>query len=457
MAYLPNSDSDRAEMLSALGLESVEQLFREVPSGLRNPDLALSPALSEPDLIAEMRRLAGRNRPLSQWDCFLGAGSYSRFIPAIVRATIGRPEFYTAYTPYQAEASQGYLQSIFEFQSMVAELYDLDVANASMYDVATATAEGALLATLHTGRPRVLAASTLHPEVLAVLETYISGRGAELVRLPQHDGVTDLDQAGMALAGGEAAVLVTPQPNFLGLLEPVRELVDLAHEAGALALVVADPIASAVVEPPGALGADLAAGDGQQLGIPPQLGGPTVGLLACRDELVRRLPGRLVGMTTDSRGGRAYCLTLQTREQHIRRERATSNICTNHALMALAATAYLAKMGETGLRGIADISYRRAHDLASRLGQLPGFSLKFPQQEFLWEFVLETPVAAAALARELAGEGILAGYPLGAVSPELERCLLICTTEMTSTAAMDRFAARLSRVAAPPAAVEARA
>jgi glycine dehydrogenase subunit 1 len=456
MAYLPNSDSDRAEMLSALGLESVDQLFREVPSGLRNPDLALPRALSEPDLIAEMRRLAGRNRPLSQWDCFLGAGSYSRFIPAVVRATIGRPEFYTAYTPYQAEASQGYLQSIFEFQSMVAELYDLDVANASMYDVATATAEGALLATLHTGRPRVLAASTLHPEVLAVLETYISGRGAELVRLPQHHGVTDLEQAGSALAGGEAAVLVVPQPNFLGLLEPVRELVDLAHEAGALALVVADPIASAVVEPPGALGADLAAGDGQQLGIPPQLGGPTVGLLACRDELVRRLPGRLVGMTTDSRGGRAYCLTLQTREQHIRRERATSNICTNHALMALAATAYLAKMGEAGLRGIADISYRRAHHLAARLEQLPGFQLKFPQKEFLWEFVLETPRDALALTRELAAEGILAGYPLGAVSPELDHCLLICTTELTSTAAIDRFSARLSQVAAPPAAVEAR-
>ncbi|HVB14355.1 MAG TPA: aminomethyl-transferring glycine dehydrogenase subunit GcvPA [Candidatus Dormibacteraeota bacterium] len=449
MAYLPNSDSDRAEMLSALGLNSVGELFRDVPAGLRDPDLELPPPLSELELIGEMRRLAGRNRPLSEWDCFLGAGVYSRFIPAIVRATIGRPEFYTAYTPYQAEASQGYLQSIFEFQSMVAELFDLDVANASMYDVATATAEGALLATLHTGRPRVLVASTLHPEVLAVLETYLSGRGAELVRLSARDGVTDLAGVQRALAAGDPAVLVVPQPNFLGLLEPVGDLVELAHAAGALALVVADPIAAAAVEPPGALGADLVAADGQQLGIPPQLGGPTLGLLACRDELVRRIPGRLVGLTTDSRGGRAFCLTLQTREQHIRRERATSNICTNHALMALAATAYLAKMGAGGLRGVADISYRRSHHLADRLAQVPGFSLKFPQGDFLWEFVLETPVEAEPLARELAEEGILAGYPLGGVDPDLSRCLLVCTTELTSPAAMDRLVTRLTRVAAP--------
>ncbi len=449
MAYLPNSDSDRAEMLAALELGSIADLFRDVPPGLRDPKLELPPALSELELIAEMRRLAGRNRALSQWDCFLGAGVYSRFIPAIVRATIGRPEFYTAYTPYQAEASQGYLQSIFEFQSMVAELFDLDVANASMYDVATATAEGALLATLHTGRPRVLAAATLHPEVLAVLETYISGRGAQLVRLPSRDGVVDLEAAEHALSDGEAAVVVVAQPNFLGLLEPVSELVELAHAAGALALVVADPIAAAVVEPPGALGADLVAADGQQLGIPPQLGGPTVGLLACSGELVRRIPGRLVGMTTDSRGGRAYCLTLQTREQHIRRERATSNICTNHALMALAATAYLAKMGEAGLRGIAEISYRRAHHLAGRLSDIPGFRIRFPGGDFLWEFVLETPVDAEALALELASEGILAGYPLGGTDPELSQCLLVCTTELTSPAAMDRLVARLTKAAVP--------
>ena len=450
MAYLPNSDSDRAEMLSALGLGSPGELFRDVPAAIRDPELELPPPLAELDLITELRRLAGRNVPLSQWDCFLGAGTYSRFIPAIVRATIGRPEFYTAYTPYQAEASQGYLQSIFEFQSMVAELFDLDVANASMYDVATATAEGALLATLHTGRTRVLAAASLHPEVLAVLQTYISGRGAQLVRIPQRDGVTDLEAARSALADPGAAVLVVPQPNFLGLLEPVGELIELAHAAGALALVVADPIAAAVVEPPGALGADLVAADGQQLGIPPQLGGPTLGLLACRDELVRRIPGRLVGLTTDSRGGQAYCLTLQTREQHIRRERATSNICTNHALMALAATAYLAKMGEVGLRGIASISYQRAHHLAERLCRIPGFQLKFPAEEFLWEFVLETPVEARALAQELAGEGILAGYPLQSVAPGLSHCLLVCATEMTTPAAIERLVQRLSRVSTPP-------
>ncbi|MGH7643731.1 MAG: aminomethyl-transferring glycine dehydrogenase subunit GcvPA [Candidatus Dormibacteria bacterium] len=456
MAYLPNSDSDRAEMLAALSLNSVGELFRDIPARLRDPNLELPPPLAELDLIAEMRRLAGRNQPLSQWDCFLGAGVYSRFIPAIVRATIGRPEFYTAYTPYQAEASQGYLQSIFEFQSMVAELFDLDVANASMYDVATAAAEGALLATLHTGRPRVLAAATLHPEVLAVLETYISGRGAELVRLPCRGGVTDLDALAKALADGEPAVVVVAQPNFLGLLEPVGEVVELAHQAGALALVVADPVAAAVVDPPGALGADLVAADGQQLGIPPQLGGPTVGLLACQDELVRRIPGRLVGLTTDSRGARAFCLTLQTREQHIRRERATSNICTNHALMALAATAYLAKMGEAGLRGVADISYRRAHHLAGRLSQIPGFNLKFPDRDFLWEFVLETPVAADRLAVELSEEGILAGFPLGRVDADLARCLLVCTTEMTPPAAIDRLVTRLSRVESASTPVEAR-
>ncbi|MGH7611564.1 MAG: aminomethyl-transferring glycine dehydrogenase subunit GcvPA [Candidatus Dormibacteria bacterium] len=457
MAYLPNSDADRAAMLAELGLESQEDLFRAVPERLRRATLRLPPALSEADLVAEMRRLAARNRPLSQWDCFLGGGIYSRFIPSVVRATISRPEFYTAYTPYQAEASQGYLQSIFEFQSLVAELFQLDVANASMYDVATAAAEGALLATLHTERQLILASSTLHPEVLKVLRTYASGRGAELVTLPSQDGVTDTEAAGRELSSGRAAVLVVGQPNFRGCLEPVRELAEMAHAGGALLLAVADPLAAVVVEPPGAAGADLAAADGQQLGIPPQLGGPTVGLLACRAELVRRMPGRLVGLTQDGQGQRAFCLTLQTREQHIRRERATSNICTNHALMALAATAYMAKMGEAGMRGIADISYRRAHRLAARLAELPGVRLLHPKQDFLWEFVLETPLPAGEAARRLAEQGILAGLPLGDLDPGLENCLLVCATETTRPEAIERYREGLASLvgAAQPAEVPA--
>lgn len=445
MAYLPNSDRDRADMLAALGLDDPAQLFREIPRHLQNPTLDLPVPLSEWELSAEMRRLAAANRPMGQWDCFLGAGIYSRFIPAIVRATIGRPEFYTSYTPYQAEASQGYLQTIFEFQSMVAELYDLDVANASMYDGATATAEGALLAAAHTGRHRILASSVLHPETLAVLTTYASGRGVDLVLIPARAGVTDSAAAAELLAGGDVAVVIASQPNFLGLVEPARELVELAHGAGALALVVADPLAAAVLEPPGAIGADLAAGEGQQLGIPAQLGGPTVGLLACRQELVRRIPGRLVGMTKDARGARAFCLTLQTREQHIRRERATSNICTNHALMALAATAYLAKMGAAGLREVADISYRRAHDLAQRLAAVPGFRLPYAGT-FLWEFVLECPSDAEAWAARLAERGILAGFPLGRVDSEQSRCLLVCATETSSPAAISRYVAAVEEL-----------
>ena len=440
MAYLPNSDRDRQEMLGALGLQQQAELFREIPGHLLDPRIELPAPLSEFEVGQEMRRLANANRPLGQWDCFLGAGIYSRFLPAIVRATISRPEFYTAYTPYQAEASQGYLQTIFEFQSMVAELYDLDVANASMYDGATATAEGALLAVAHTGRERILASALLHPEILAVLETYASGRGAELDLIPAREGMTDVEAAERLLAADPApAVLIAPQPNFFGLVEPTGDLVELAHARGALALIVADPLAANVLEPPGALGADIAAGDGQQLGIPPQLGGPTVGLLACRQELVRRIPGRLVGMTKDSDGKRAYCLTLQTREQHIRRERATSNICTNHALMALAATAYMGKMGEVGMREVADISYRRAHELAARLSGIPGFALQHPKSQFLWEFVLSCPGDAAVLAAQLADRGILAGLPLGRFDPDWSHQLLVCATETSSPAGIDRY------------------
>ncbi len=452
MAYLPNTDADRAAMLAAVGAAAVDDLFRDVPSEWLHPALDLPPPLSEPELVAELRALARRNRPLADWDCFLGAGITHRFIPQVVHATIRRPEFATSYTPYQAEASQGYLQAIFEFQTMVAELYGLAVANASMYDGATATAEGALMAVAHTGRSRLLVSATCHPETLRVLDTYAAGRGVQVTRIPRAGAITDLGAARELLAGGESAVVVVAQPSFLGALEPVRELVQAAHATGAMALVAADPVAASVLEPPGALGADIASGEGQPLGIPPQLGGPTVGLLACSEALLRRIPGRLVGRTTDARGETAYCLTLQTREQHIRRERATSNICTNHALMALAATAYVGRLGARGLEQVAEISSRRAHHLATAAGRRPGYALAFPDAPFLWEFVLRCPAPAAAVAARMAEQGILAGLPLGRVDPELEDCLLVCTTELTTPPMIERFLAAL-----PAAASEARA
>ncbi|HVA20484.1 MAG TPA: aminomethyl-transferring glycine dehydrogenase subunit GcvPA [Candidatus Micrarchaeia archaeon] len=450
MAYLPNTDADRDAMLRAIGVTDVETLFRDVPARLLGPALDLPPPLSEPELTAEMEALARRNRPLGDWDCFLGAGITNRFIPQVVHATIRRPEFATSYTPYQAEASQGYLQAIFEFQTIVAELYGLDVANASMYDGATATAEGALMAVAQTGRTHLLVSAACHPESLRVLDTYAAGRGVRVTRIPRRGATTDLEAAERLLAAGDAAVVVVAQPNFLGALEPAGELIQAAHAAGAMALVAADPVAAAVLEPPGALGADIAAGEGQPLGIPPQLGGPTVGLLACSQALLRRIPGRLVGRTTDARGAPAYCLTLQTREQHIRRERATSNICTNHALMALAATAYVGRLGAGGLEQVAEISSRRAHHLAAAAAARPGYALAFPGTPFLWEFALRCPLPAEAVAEAMAERGILAGLPLGGVDDRLGDCLLVCTTELTTPQMIGRFLAALPTPAAAP-------
>ncbi len=457
MAYLPNTDADRRAMLDAIGAPDVETLFRDVPSHLLRPAVDLPPPASEPELTAEMRALARRNRPLGDWACFLGAGITHRFVPQVVQATIRRPEFATSYTPYQAEASQGYLQAIFEFQTIVAELYGLDVANASLYDGATAVAEGALMAVVQTGRTHLLVSATCNPETLRVLDTYAAGRGVRVTRIPRRGATSDLDAAARLLAGGDVAVVIAPQPNFLGALEPVGELTRAAHAAGALALVAADPIAAAVLEPPGASGADIAAGDGQPLGIPPQLGGPTVGLLACTEALLRRMPGRLAGRTSDARGATAYCLTLQTREQHIRRERATSNICTNHALMALAATAHVGRLGARGLERIADISSRRAHHLARAAAERPGYGLAFPDAPFLWEFVLRCPLSADEVAERMAAKGILAGLPLGGFDAQLGDCLLVCTTELTTPAMLDQFLAALPKAADIPVAAGPRA
>ena len=444
MAYLPNSDADRRAMLERVGVGDVDELFASVPRALLHPALDLPAPLGEQDLVADVERLAQRNTPLGQLDSFLGAGVYRRFIPAIVRATIGRPEFYTAYTPYQAEASQGTLQSIFEFQSMICALTGLDVANASLYDGATAAAEAMMLAVQATRRDRVAVSGAVHPETLRVLRTFAAGRAVTVYVIPAGGEVTDVERVRAALTPEHAGLLVQ-QPSFFGGLEDLGTLADAAHAAGALALCSADPLACAVLVPPGEAGFDVCVGDAQPFGVPVSFGGPHVGYMAVRQALTRRMPGRLAGITTDAAGRRAYTLTLQTREQHIRREHATSNICTNHALIALAATVYMAHMGAGGMRHVAEVSAQRAHRLATALAAVHGFSV-LDASPFLWEFVLRCPVDAGDVSRRLRDRGIVAGLPLGRVDGARSDQLLVACTEMTPETAIDRYASALAEL-----------
>jgi glycine dehydrogenase subunit 1 len=431
MPYLVHSDEDRRAMLAELGASSVEELLRDVPGQLRLAALELAPGLSELETMGSLRRLAARNRTYEDRFWFRGGGVYRRFIPAAVDAVISKPELYTAYTPYQPEASQGTLQSIFEYQTLIAELTGLDVANASLYDGATAVAEAAMMAVVQTGRPEVAVHPHLHPEYLEVLRCYGEGRGFEV-----REGLEEL--------GGRTAAVVFQQPNFLGLLEDTEALTKRAHDQGALAVACVDPISLALLAPPGEYGADVAVGEGQQLGLPPSLGGPHLGFIACRQELTRRLPGRLVGEAHDAAGRRGYVLTLTAREQHIRRAKATSNICTNHSLCALAASVYLTYMGPDGLRQIAEVSYQRAHELASRLAELPGVELAFPDRPFLNEFPVRMFHVEQSLAR-LAKAGILGGLPVGRWYPDLDDVVVFCCTEVNDPEAIDRLVEVLSQ------------
>jgi len=439
MAYLPNGAAERRQMLEAIGAASVEELFATIPERLRHPRLTLPEPLAEQDLVTELEHLASRNHPLGSLDSFLGAGVYRRYVPAIVRAAIARPEFYTAYTPYQAEASQGTLQTIFEFQSMICELTGMDVANASLYDGATAAAEGVMMAVAQTGRDRVVAAADLHPETLAVIRTYGRGRGVEVVTT---------DDVSTSVGAGDACAVVA-LPGFLGTVEELAPVARAARAVGAISICSADPIACALVTPPGDLGFDITVGDGQPLGVPPSFGGPHLGFMAVRQELMRRMPGRLVGLTHDRHGRRAYTLTLQAREQHIRREKATSNICTNHALTALAATVYMARMGGAGMRRVAEISVQRAHALAGRLSALDGFELAEPARPYLWEFALLVPGDAEEFARAMRHQGIVAGLPLGRFDPDRREQLLVCCTETSTPASLNRYVEAASRFAGP--------
>src|SRR5688572_29988022 len=432
MTYSPHTEADRARMLDAIGVASVDDLFDDIPVAVRASAWDVPRPLAEQEVRAELARLAGRNRIPDV--SFLGAGVYRHLIPSVVGEVIGRPEFATAYTPYQPEVSQGTLQSIYEFQSLICELTGMEVATASHYDGATATAEAALMACRLTRRDRVAVSAGVNPDYRRVLETYCSGPGIEVVTVPIDladggTGTTDPARAAQAL-GEDVACLIVAQPSFYGQVEPMAELADTAHAAGAQFVAVVEPTSLAILEAPGSYGADIVAAEGQPLGIPASFGGPYVGLMAARMASVRQMPGRLVGATRDGDGRRGYVLTLQAREQHIRREKAASNICTNQALMALAATAYLTAVGPAGLREVAELSMTQVRHLAAALED-SGLAERRFEGPYFSEVTLRVPDAARRHAA-LAEQGIVAGYLAERDEPELGDTLLLAATELTT-------------------------
>jgi glycine dehydrogenase subunit 1 len=432
MSYLPHSEADRKEMLRTIGASSQDELFADVPEKLRlNAPLDIPPALSEWEAVRTLDQLAGESRQLI---CFAGAGYYDHHVPAVVDHLIRRSEFYTAYTPYQAEVSQGTLQSIYEFQSMVCELMGLDVANASMYDGASAMAEAAMMArAIQKKRDKIVLSITVNPHYRQVLDTYNLGLQMPVEIAPRTaSGVTDLDALSELVDDSTAAVILQ-SPNFYGLIEDFETAAGIAHDAGALLVAVVDPVSLAILKSPGECGADIAVAEGQPLGIPLSYGGPVLGLFAARQKHIRQMPGRIVGVTEDVEGRRGFVLTLQTREQHIRREKATSNICTNQGLLALAATIHLSTVGRDGLREVAEASTQIAHYAYDRIVGETALEPMFPGSPFLREFALRTKGPARAVIERGAERGILAGVALSRFPHiDVDDGLLIAFTEKRS-------------------------
>ena len=445
MPYIPHTDADRREMLETIGVQTIDELFREIPDKLRVAPgaLDLPPALDEPRLMAHLWEISKKNVNLADVTCFLGAGIYDRYIPASVGAVISRGEFLTAYTPYQPEASQGYLQAIYEFQTMTAELYGMDLANASMYDGSTSMAEAAIMSTGIKRREKVAVSEAVHPHYRQVLQTYCWSMGIELLVLPASEAGATTDYS----SADGAACLIVQYPNFFGTIEDLAAARKEADAKGALLIVVADPVACALLKPPGEYGADIVVGEGQPMGVAMGLGGPMVGLFACKKEFIRQIPGRIVGRTKEAHGERSgYVMTLRTREQDIRREKATSNICTNEALMALAATVYMIALGKNGMRQVATSSVRNTQYAIGKL-VAAGAKLRYGGKVFD-EFVLELPKDPTSVRDALLERGILAGLPLGDYYPSLQNCLLVAVTELRTKQQIDDFASALAEVLA---------
>ncbi len=443
MRYIPNAPDERQDMLASIGLHSIADLFDQIPESLRlTAPLGIGEPMSEPDLLDYFRHLAANNA--SGYQSFLGAGAYAHHIPVIIDPLISRSEFFTAYTPYQPELSQGTLQYIFEFQTMVCQLTGMEVSNASLYDASTGLAEAALMAQRITRRDKFMVASTVHPQYREVLSTYTKNLGITIAPIAYTEaGRVDINSLAV---DHQTAAIIVQSPNFFGCIEDLATLADAAHQAGALLIVaLSEAMSLGILKSPGACGADIVVAEGQSFGIPLSYGGPYCGLFATLDKYVRQMPGRLVGETVDHNGRRGYVLTLSTREQHIRREKATSNICTNQGLFALMATIYLATMGRRGVQEVAHQNLNKAHYAASEVAKLEGFKLRFAAP-FFNEFVIEMPKSATEATAALLEKKIIGGVALECYYPELKNALLVCVTETAKRPAIDNLVAALAEI-----------
>ena len=447
MSYVLNTADDRKAMLAAIGAGSLEELFQQVPAEFRlNRALNVPPALTEIDLTGHMKSLASRNQGAESSVCFLGGGAYDHFIPAVVDALAGRSEFYTAYTPYQAEASQGSLQAFFEYQTLICQLTGMDIANASLYEGGSAVAEAVFMAINQTGRTgKVLIAESVHPEYRQTLDTYLTNLDVHIraETLPTPDGHLNPDDLKRAI-DDQTVCMVVQHPNFFGCLEEVEALVKTARDKGAVFIVSFDPISLGILKKPGDYDADIAIAEGQCLGNPLVYGGPYLGVLACKEQFLRKMPGRLVGQTTDRNGKRCWVLTMQTREQHIRRAKATSNICTNQGLFALRAAIYLGALGPQGLRETAELCLRKTHYASQQLSTIPGAKLKY-QRPFFKEFTLQLPGDVPALLRQALASGFHAGLALGQWYPDRKDCMTIAVTEKRTKSEIDGLRSVLAK------------
>lgn len=445
MTFVQNTPKDQQEMLRRIGVADFSDLITNIPKELLfKGALNLPGPLSEMDVLRELKNLAAQNQNCEDHLCFLGGGAYDHYVPAVVKHITSRSEFYTAYTPYQPEVAQGTLQAIYEYQTMICELTGMDVANASMYDAGSALAEAVLLACSHVNRQQVLMSEAVNPNYRSIVQTYARGKEFDIKTIACVDGATHLAELAAAINNQTAAVIVQ-HPNFFGYLEEMAQIAEITHKHGALLITANDPISLALLEPPASYGTDIVIGEGQSLGNAMNFGGPYLGIFAAKKDLIRKMPGRIVGQTIDTQGRRGFVLTLQTREQHIRRDKATSNICTNQGLVMLAATVYMALMGKNGMKKVAELTVQKSHYLANNIKKLKGFRLKF-DRPFFKEFVVESDLPAKQVIDHMLSKKIFAGIALDAYYPNHQNSFLTAVTEKRTKAELDYFLSSLAEL-----------